>query len=128
MIGRGWGLLLTGCGLRGPMEDTGIDWPPAGELPRDALVVPQQLGVTFLDLDGEVLSSPVWPQLVGPCPTCAGEGASPDGDGLLLSFLTAGRNQGRPGAIARVRGNGTLDWRLDGFAFPHDVIRDPADD
>lgn len=122
-------LLLGGCAGPGA-DDSGTElfpWPPVGPLPRDTLVIPEQQGVTFLGLDGTVVLSAFWPQLVGSCPVCGGEGSSVDGDALLLSFTTDSR-QGRPGAVARVTIDGALDWRVDGFGFPHDVIRDPADD
>ncbi|MEN0061284.1 MAG: hypothetical protein AAGA48_03985 [Myxococcota bacterium] len=104
--------------------DTGPTLPRV--LPRDSLVVPDKVGVTFLGLDGSLLESFTWSDLVGPCATCGGEGGSPDGDGLLLSFTT-GDGPGNVGAVARVNGKGQLDFRVNGFAFPHDVIRDPAD-
>lgn len=118
-----------------PTAETGdpTTRPPGtivGGLPRDALVVPDGDGVVFLDLDGTVLAAPTWTVLAGSCDDCGGEGASPDGAGLLLSFTTGGGGMGvnRPGAIARVNADGTPDFRVDGFGFPHDVVRDPADD
>lgn len=105
--------------------DTGPITPVGGD---PVLVVPHGGGVTFVDLDGAVQSFTAWSDLVGPCSGCGAEGSSPDGNGLLLSFTTGGGGGNRPGAVARVSLDGTLDFRLDGFSFPHDVIRDPIDD
>jgi len=127
-VWAGW----VGCAPGVPVEtgDTGptepVTWMPQ-ELPRDTLVVPEDDGITFLTPSGRVVLQAPWNGLVGPCPVCGGEGASPDGDGLLVSFTTSGTSGIRPGAIARLRGSGELDFRVDGFRFPHDVVRDPAD-
>jgi hypothetical protein len=89
------------------------------------LVVPDGRGLVLLGDDGARVFDTAWTELVGECGACGGEGASPDGDGLLLSFTTDGPLAG--GAVARIDGAG-LDWRLDGFLFPHDALRDPTDD
>jgi len=97
-------------------------------LSQETLVVPHSGGLQLLALDGSVSASWTWTDLAGSCARCGGEGASPDGDGLLLSFTTGEGGGARTGAIARVDANGDLDFRVDGFGFPHDVIRDPLDD
>lgn len=90
-----------------------------------ALVVPDRNGLTLLHRDGEVVWREDWDGLVGPCAECGGEGSSADGDGLLVAFTTNGPASG--GSIARIGGDGALDWRIDGLVFPHDAVRDPSD-
>jgi hypothetical protein len=90
------------------------------------LVIPDQDGVQFMDNTGAVVFFQTWDQLVDGCNGCGGEGSSADGDGLLLSFTTGGGFTS--GGVARIDDAGALDWRVDGFAFPHDAIRDPFDD
>ena len=92
----------------------------------EVLVVPDGDGLTLFDRDGDRVVSRDWADLVGSCERCGGEGASADGDGLLVSFTTENPVSG--GAVARLTGDLSLDWRVDGFAFPHDAVRDPADD
>jgi hypothetical protein len=87
------------------------------------LVIPDHDGLKLMASDGSFALSSTWSQLVGSCSSCGGEGASADGDGLLVSFTT----NWPAGGIARIGLDGTLDFRLDGFAFPHDLIRDPVD-
>lgn len=89
------------------------------------LLVPDRVGVTFFGRDGEPVLARTWTELVGDCDRCGGEGASDDGDGLLLTFTTDGPTS--DGAVARLDGDGALDWRVDGLGFPHDAERDPAD-
>ncbi len=89
------------------------------------LVVPDGDGLTFLAADGTTTWERTWTEAVGDCDDCGGEGASDDGDGLLLSFTTKGATSG--GAVARLDAAGELVWRVDGFQFPHDAERDPAD-
>lgn len=91
-----------------------------------ALVVPDGDGLTLFDRDGAEVWARTWTEIAGPCDACGGEGATADGDGLLLAFTTLGVTSG--GAVARLDGDGALDWRVDGFGFPHDAVRDPADD
>lgn len=100
---------------------------PAKPETEPVLVIPHGGGLGIADLDGTLAFNQPWNGLVGSCTQCGGEGASPDGDGLLVSF-TAGGGVGGRDAIARLDGALSLDFRLDGFSFPHDVIRDPADD
>jgi hypothetical protein len=88
------------------------------------LVIPDHEGLHFMASDGSLTRSSSWTQLLGSCDRCGGEGSSADGDGLLVAFTTNGFS----GGIARIDLDGTLDFRLDGFSFPHDAIRDPADD
>ncbi|MEO0606561.1 MAG: hypothetical protein AAF211_34355, partial [Myxococcota bacterium] len=46
-----------------------------------------------------------------------------------MSFATTrSRRPDQPGGVARIAPDGTLDFRIDGFVFPHDILRDPADD
>jgi hypothetical protein len=109
-------------------SDTDADPLPT---PKDfdanhVLVVPTRTGVTFLASDGSVAWERDWSDLVGACGDCGGEGSSADGDGLLLSFTTEGPTSG--GAVARIDATGALEFRVDGFGFPHDAIRDPFDD
>jgi hypothetical protein len=90
------------------------------------LVVPDADGLHFMANDGTLALSRTWTELMGPCEECGGEGASADGDGILVSFTTGeGIEQG---AIARLDANLALDFRLQGFVFPHDAVRDPIDD
>ncbi|MCA9494103.1 MAG: hypothetical protein KC621_29450, partial [Myxococcales bacterium] len=89
------------------------------------LVVPDGDALRLLDRDGVELWRRSWTELFGPCSMCGGEGASADGDGLLVSFTTTGVTSG--GAIGRLGPGGTAEFRLDGFLFPHDVLRDPSD-
>jgi hypothetical protein len=131
-------LLLVGC--EPPEVDGGhpavasCDYPaspPTGDrrlLDGDhVLVVPSADGLHLVRADGTLGFSAAWTAL-GICDRpCSGEGASADGDGLLVAV-----NRGDDGSVARLDGfaldgAATLDWRLDGFAFPHDAIRDPAD-
>ncbi len=101
--------------------------PDAGTFgDRGVLVVPTGRGLSFLGPEGETAWEREWSELVGGCLLCGGEGASADGDGLLLSFTTEGPTRG--GAVARLDVDGVLDFRVDGFAFPHDAVRDPSDD
>ena len=138
---HGWRLLLlvwiVGCnggsGVpdRTPSGDTGTFVFPAPPSDDPVLVVPDLEGLHLLGVDdGLTRWSRTWEQLVGPCDRCGGEGASVDGDHLLVSFVNGevGGDSGLPqGSIARVGADGTVDLQLDGFAFPHDVVRDPAD-
>ncbi|MEQ1503135.1 MAG: hypothetical protein ABMB14_12935 [Myxococcota bacterium] len=110
--------------------DTDTATIPPDSLVFDAdhvLVIPDGGGLTLLASDGTKVLDASWTQLVGNCGGCGGEGASADGDGLLLSFTTGG-GFGFDGAIARIDAAGALEFRLDGFDFPHDAIRDPVDD
>jgi hypothetical protein len=113
-------------------SDTDTDPTETGTTPlprlfdaNHVLVIPDGRGLVLLASDGTRAFDQSWTTLVGPCDRCGGEGASADGDGLLLSFTTRGPTGG--GAVARVSPTG-LDWRVDGFGFPHDAIRDPFDD
>ncbi|MBX2800396.1 MAG: hypothetical protein KTR31_22140 [Myxococcales bacterium] len=106
-------------------DTSDTDTPPTQVDPDAVLVVPTGSGLALLELDGSIALSRTWTELVGNCGNCGGEGASDDGDGLLVSFTNGGPN--REGAIARLDTDFELDFRLDGFAFPHDVERDPAD-
>ena len=119
--------MLVACHAGGS-SDSGL-LGPSDPLPRGSLVIPDDEGLTFLGLDGIVVDARRWPSLVGDCAVCSGEGASADGDGLLLSYTTSNGSGGvqRPGAISRIDARGRLDVRVDGFGFPHDVIRDPTD-
>ncbi len=118
-----WGAPIAWIGCTGA-ETTPVDTPFGDDL---VLVVPQATGLQLLAGDGSVVFSRAWEALVGDCAGCGGEGASADGDGLLVSFTTA-RGQGLPGAIARLDADAEPTLRIDGLDFPHDVVRDPADD
>ncbi|MBX2796780.1 MAG: hypothetical protein KTR31_03895 [Myxococcales bacterium] len=98
--------------------------PTAPDPPsRRTLVVPEARGLTLVDLDEMEPTLTPWTEWMPDCNECGGEGASADGDGLLVSLV------GKDGeAIARLDADGLLDFRVDGFRFPHDVMRDPADD
>jgi hypothetical protein len=89
------------------------------------LVIPDGEGLQLMGNDGTLVWSRAWGDLVGPCPLCGGEGAEPDGDGLLLAFTLTGPLGA--GGIARIDATGALDFRLDGFGFPHDALRDRTD-
>lgn len=104
--------------------ETGADGP----LPRlfdehHALVVPDLLGLRLVHADGAETLLVEWEALLDTCEDCAGEGASQDGDGLLVSFA---RGFGA-GGVARIGPAGEVDWVVDGLSFPHDAARDPAD-
>jgi hypothetical protein len=112
-------------GATGATADTGSTATGGFVFDEDhVLVIPDQVGLQLMDRDGNLALSRTWSQLVGSCTLCGGEGASADGDGLLLAFTTNAFD----GAVARIRGDGTLDFRVDGFTFPHDAVRDPLDD
>jgi len=137
MAARGalvWAMLLVACRMGPrtlpPTGDTGSEpGPPGpvGALPRPSIVVPDDERLTFLDRDGTLLAAPTWHQILQGCTTCGGEGGSADGDGLLLSYTTEPGRGVRPGGVARLAGDGTLGFRIDGLGFPHDILRDPAD-
>lgn len=108
---------LTGSTLLGACTSPAPTTPAAA--PR--LVIPDAEGLSWRDPESTALSLEVlWDDLLGPCDQCLGQGASADGDGLLVSFAGAD-------GVARLDGSGALDWRVDGFDFPHDVVRDPTD-
>jgi hypothetical protein len=90
------------------------------------LVVPGGSSLQLVDGDGATVWSTTLDGTLGSCAECDAEGASIDGDGLLLAFTTS-HGAPFPGGIARLDVDLTLDLRLDGFDFPHDVVRDPAD-
>ena len=98
------------------------------ELGDEVIVVPGSAEIGFYDLAGNAVSTQRWTSLIGECAICQGEGASPDGDGVLVSVLVQGTGPSSTGSVARIGIDGTLDFRVDGFGFPHDVMRDPADD
>lgn len=112
-----------------PDTDTETTDPDPTGTPRlfDAyhvLVVPTEEGVAFYANDGSVVHEYTWASMVGACNGCTGEGASADGDGLLVSWAGFGANQG----IARIGPTGAVEFIVKGMAFPHDAVRDPADD
>lgn len=125
-----------------PVTDTEDTTPPAptgdtggGTIPTTGgllfdedhvLVIPDQDGLQMMDNTGAVVFFQSWDTLLDGCGGCGGEGSSADGDGLLLSFTTGGGFTGS--GIARIDTAGNLDWRVDGFSFAHDAIRDPYDD
>jgi hypothetical protein len=132
-------LLLAAC------AETGDDTADSGTLPDDTttddtittptgtvqpgdrvLVVPGSEGLDLYDANGSSRFFATWTDLVGSCAACGGEGASVDDDGGLLVSFTTGAGMSN-GAIARIKPDFTLDFRVDGFAFPHDVVRDPSD-
>ncbi|MEQ1570423.1 MAG: hypothetical protein ABMA64_32620, partial [Myxococcota bacterium] len=90
------------------------------------LLMPTGYGLEAMDATGAIVYSASWSALVGTCSQCGGEGASIDGDGLLVSFTLNGPTGS--GGVARLDAAGALEFRVDGFGFPHDAVRDPADD
>ncbi len=88
------------------------------------LVVPDADGLGFLDNTGAWVGRIPMGDLSGACGDCTGEGAAPDGDGLLYCWAEGFFD----GGIARIDGFGATEWRIDGLAFPHGAIRDPFDD
>ena len=127
-------LLFAGC--KSPPKASALDPPDAecdvsvGASPESRrfdsdhlIVVPDGAGIHLVRTDGTLAFSAAWDEAIGGCGRCFGQGASADGDGLLLSASLRGT-----GSVARLNGDATLDWRVDGLAFPHDAIRDPADD
>lgn len=102
---------------------------PTGSLPTGTdrvLVMPNADGLWLVDTDGTDVWTATWAQMLGSCSGCGGEGASADGDGLLVSY-TIGGSMNESG-IARIGSDGTADWSLSGFSFAHDAVRDPVDD
>lgn len=109
----------------GQTGDTGgVGTPPTLVFDETrVLVVPHHKGLSLFAHDGTSTAAS-WSTLVGPCADCGGEGASADGDGLLLAFTTG---VGQLGDVARLDGTGALDFRVGVFDFPHGAARDPAD-
>lgn len=101
--------------------------PPVGDHVFDdahVLVVPDAEGVRFLDREARDVGLVRWDDLTGgACDECTGEGASPDGDGLLVSWALGFAG----GGVGRIGGDGQPDWAVPDLAFPHDAVRDPAD-
>ncbi len=104
--------------------DTGVPGVPRIFDAYHVLVVPTEDGISFYANDGSVVHEYTWTAMVGACPGCTGEGASPDGDGLLVSWAGQAQNQG----VARINSAGVVEFTIKGMAFPHDAVRDPADD
>lgn len=97
----------------------------AGALPsEEALVMPNQSGLDLVSLDGTIAWSSSWEELIG-CSSCGGEGANPDGDGLLVAF-TEGGGPGQ-GGVARLGAEMELDGEVGDLGFPHAAVRDPSD-
>lgn len=114
----------TPTGTATPTADSGTTMPPR---PGTAgLLIPDATGIRILELDGSERRAATWSELTNSDCMCGGEGGSADDDGLLLSFVTDPSGIGQ-GDIIRVSADGTLDFRVADFAFPHDVMRDPAD-
>jgi hypothetical protein len=88
------------------------------------LVLPDGAGVEFMASDGTIVGTLSWESLVGPCDGCTGEGASADGDGLLVSWQVRGADAG----VGRIDSTGALEFAIGGLEFPHDAVRDPSDD
>ncbi|MEQ1508504.1 MAG: hypothetical protein ABMB14_40105, partial [Myxococcota bacterium] len=111
--------------------DTDSDADTDADLLFDAehvLVIPTADGLTLLASDGTAVFDRSWTELVGDCSACGGEGATADADGLLVAFTTGGGLPGgNIGGIARLDAAAALDFRVDGLTFPHDAVRDPAD-
>jgi hypothetical protein len=84
------------------------------------LVVPDAEGLALITAAGD-RRVVAWSDALGPCPGCEGQGASADGDGLLVSVAVGQTG----GSVARLGAEGELHWRIDGLRFPHDAVRDP---
>lgn len=111
----------------GPPDSGTPPPPPPPRLLDDdhVLVLPDGPSLSLVRRDGTRAWERTWEELFGDCALCGAEGATADGDGILVSFTTEGPQSG--GAIGRVNGAGGPELRVDGFVFPHDAIRDPAD-
>lgn len=90
------------------------------------LVVPTMDGIELVNADGRSERLASWPEQIDGCPRCTGEGASADGDGLLVAVNRS--SDPHDGGVARLDARGAVEWLVDGFAFPHDAVRDPTDD
>ena len=116
---------VMGCTGGDGDSDEPLALPPPGE---PVVVVPHATGIAFFTQDGHVVAESEWSSLLADCEDCESQGASPDGNGLLVSFITTRqKGQVRPGGIARIRPSGpgaTVDFQLEELAFPHDVVRD----
>lgn len=89
------------------------------------LVMPDGEGLKLVANDGSVTSA-TWLELIG-CTSCGGEGATADDDGGLILSFTLGGGPGTGGIAHLYGGTGALDFRRDGFGFPHGACRDPSD-
>ncbi|MCB9689477.1 MAG: hypothetical protein H6735_30855 [Alphaproteobacteria bacterium] len=110
-------------GDTGTTDDTGRTTLPDTDR---VLVMSNADGLWLVDTDGNDAWTATWAEMLGSCSGCGGEGASADGDGLLVSY-TIGGSMNQSG-IARIGSDGSADWSLPGFSFAHDAVRDPLDD
>ncbi|MEZ4241671.1 MAG: hypothetical protein R3F59_37100 [Myxococcota bacterium] len=81
--------------------------------------MPDGAGLHLVGADGADVWSRAWPDLLGDaagCAPCGGEGASADGDGLLVAFTDGGDRFS--GGVARLHADGSLDFRVGGLTFP----------
>jgi hypothetical protein len=106
------------------------------------LVVPNQDYMSLYDNTGKEVYSWRWGDIIesgmcdgkGAVGGCTGEGSSPDGDGLLVSYRQSGipvENELPSGVIRFSLINGVLtpDWQKEGFvSYIHDVARTPDHD
>lgn len=140
-------LLIAACGS--PATDSG---PPTGTtatgttatstvtvpttLPEPGavvLVVPDTARLHMLSTTGERLAALDYAALSSLCTgdvTCDGQGASVDPeDGSLWMSVRWRDGQATPGAVLHLRPQGdafVAEGTVSGFAFPHDVERDPT--
>ncbi len=108
------------------VTDTGDSTVPSPPRIFDAahvLVIPTNDGIALMANDGTIVHGWSWNAMVGDCGGCTGEGSSADDVGLLVSWAGMGQNQG----IARIDETGAVDFVVTGMQFPHEAIRDPAD-
>jgi hypothetical protein len=88
------------------------------------LVVPGSDALEFYDDMGRLVASRSIDDMVDDCAGCVLLGASADGDGMLVTWSESAGG-GAKGGVVRIDAQGTVGG-VDGFAFPHDVARDPV--
>ncbi len=132
--------LATGCTApappgQPPLWDSGTAPERPAELPTrlldddHVLVVPQSDGLAIHRTDGTRARLMIWSDIAPDCNGCVGEGASADGDGLLVTWseLSFGRAVELQGGLARLAFDGTPTLGPRELAFPHDAVRQPSD-
>jgi hypothetical protein len=91
------------------------------------LIQTDQDAITLLDESFTVVASYLLESAIGgACGAgCFAEGGSTDGDLILGSYVTSAWSF--TGGVFAMDHDGVVQFSLEGFGFPHDVVRDPAD-